>query len=149
MLRGRRTPGPWGIVSYALYLRFKVNLPEFEELAAIQAGLTAMSVRGESEWVAKPLPTEFVTGNYFSIFGIRPFAGRLLSVARCSSPPVAVLSCIGGGKLIASELYGVRNWDPPALAVAVISLGLCALLAAMIPALRAAGISPTDALRSK
>jgi hypothetical protein len=39
------------------YLRFKVNLPEFGELAAIQAGLTAMSVRGESERVAKPLPT--------------------------------------------------------------------------------------------
>jgi hypothetical protein len=51
-----------------------------------------MSVRGESERVAKPLPTEFVTGNYFSIFGIRPFAGRLLSVARCSSPLVVVLS---------------------------------------------------------
>jgi MacB-like periplasmic core domain len=54
----------------------------------------AISHRGESERVAKPLPTEFVTGNYFSTFGIRPLAGRLLSVAddHSSSPPVAVLS---------------------------------------------------------
>jgi predicted permease len=84
----------WGMVSYALYLRFKENLPEFEELAAFQAGPNGMSVRRESERAAKPLPTEFVTGNYFSTFGIRPFAGRLLSVAddQSSSPPVAVLS---------------------------------------------------------
>jgi len=86
--------GRWGMVSYALYLRFKENLPEFDELAAFQAGDLGMSVRRESERVAKPLPTEFVTGNYFSTFGIRPFAGRLLSVAddQASSPPVSVLS---------------------------------------------------------
>jgi len=84
----------WGMVSYALYLRFKENLPEFDELSAFQAGSWEMSVRRESERVAKPLTTEFVSGNYFSTFGIRPFAGRLLSVAddQSSSPPVAVLS---------------------------------------------------------
>ena len=84
----------WGMVSYALYLRFKENLPEFDELSAFQAGSWEMSVRRESERVAKPLTTEFVTGNYFSTFGIRPFAGRLLSLAddQPSSPPVAVLS---------------------------------------------------------
>ncbi|HXW89180.1 MAG TPA: ABC transporter permease [Terriglobales bacterium] len=84
----------WGMVSYALYLRFKENLPEFDELAAFQAGQVGMGVRRASERLAKPLPSEFVTGNYFSTFGIRPFAGRLLSVAddQASSPPVAVLS---------------------------------------------------------
>jgi len=56
---------------------------------------------------------------------------------------------IGAGRLIAAQLYGVKTWDPLALAVAVLSLGACAFVAAIIPALRAAAISPMDALRAE
>jgi len=54
---------------------------------------------------------------------------------------------IGAGRLISSQLYGVSSWDPFALAVAGSALAICAFLAAMIPAMRAACISPMDALR--
>jgi ABC-type antimicrobial peptide transport system permease subunit len=54
---------------------------------------------------------------------------------------------IGAGRMIASQLYGVTNWDPVALGVALCSLALCAFLAAVIPAARAASIDPIQALR--
>jgi ABC-type antimicrobial peptide transport system permease subunit len=54
---------------------------------------------------------------------------------------------IAAGRLISSELYGVSSWDPLALAIAAVALALCSFVAAIIPAARAASISPTSALR--
>jgi ABC-type antimicrobial peptide transport system permease subunit len=54
---------------------------------------------------------------------------------------------IGAGRLISAQLYGVSSWDPFALTVAAIALAVCAFFAAIIPARRAAAISPIDALR--
>ena len=54
---------------------------------------------------------------------------------------------VGAGKLISSQLYGVASWDPLALIVAAGALACAAFLAAIIPANRAASISPTQALR--
>ena len=54
---------------------------------------------------------------------------------------------VGAGRLISSRLYGVSSWDPFALSLASGALALFAFLAAIIPALRAAGISPNAALR--
>jgi ABC-type antimicrobial peptide transport system permease subunit len=54
---------------------------------------------------------------------------------------------VGAGKLISAQLYGVASWDPSALAVAAVALAICSFFAAVIPAARAAGISPMDALR--
>jgi predicted lysophospholipase L1 biosynthesis ABC-type transport system permease subunit len=54
---------------------------------------------------------------------------------------------IGAGRLVEAELYGVSSWDPQALAVAAGALSICAFFAAVIPAGRAASISPTRALR--
>jgi predicted permease len=84
----------WGMYSFPLYERLKASLPEFEEITAFQAGANRMSVRRESQPVAHPLRSEFVTGSYFSTFGVRPFGGRLFSPAddQASAPPVAVLS---------------------------------------------------------
>ena len=59
--------------------------------------------------------------------------------------PLAVLA----GWLISTELYGVTFWDPIALSAAAGALALCAFCAAMIPALRAAGLSPIKALRTE
>jgi predicted permease len=55
---------------------------------------------------------------------------------------------IGAGKLISSELYGVSSWDPLALTVAAGALAIAAFFAAIIPAARAASISPIIALRT-
>ena len=56
---------------------------------------------------------------------------------------------IGAGRLISAQLYGVVNWDPAALLVAMGSLAACAFVATIIPALRAASIAPLDALRTE
>src|SRR5208337_1261513 len=54
---------------------------------------------------------------------------------------------IGAGRLISAQLYGVTSWDPFALTLAASALALCAFFATIIPAFRAAAISPMDALR--
>jgi len=59
--------------------------------------------------------------------------------------PLAILA----GRLLASQLWGVKSWDPLALAVAAVSLGACAFVAAILPALRAAAIHPMEALRAE
>ena len=56
---------------------------------------------------------------------------------------------IGAGKLISAQLYGVSCWDPLALGVAASALAVCAFFAAIIPAGRAASISPMKALRTE
>src|SRR5271169_2064299 len=62
----------WGMYSYALFERLKAASPEFEELAAFQAGGGwRMSVRREGvERSARSLRCEYVTGNYFSTLGV-------------------------------------------------------------------------------
>jgi len=54
---------------------------------------------------------------------------------------------VGAGYLLSAQLYGVRFWDPLALAVAALALATCAFVAAVLPARRAASISPIRALR--
>jgi predicted permease len=54
---------------------------------------------------------------------------------------------VGAGRLISAQLYGVSSWDPFALSVAASALAICSFFAAIIPANRAASISPVDALR--
>src|SRR5215472_9894364 len=51
----------WGMFSYPFYLRMKESTPEFEELAAFQAGHAVFSARrSESDREAKPLRVEFI-----------------------------------------------------------------------------------------
>jgi predicted permease len=85
----------WGMFSYPLYERLKAETPEFEEVAAFQAGGNRLSVRREgAELAARPLRSEYVTGNYFSTLGIKAFGGRLFAANddTASAPPAAVLS---------------------------------------------------------
>jgi predicted permease len=84
----------WGFYSFPLYQRLKAAAPEFEELAAFQAGNWIQSVRRGKETAPRPLRTEFVTGNYFSMLGVGAFAGRVFTADddKPAAPPVAVLS---------------------------------------------------------
>jgi len=54
---------------------------------------------------------------------------------------------VGAGRLLSAQLYGVTSWDPFALSVAAGALAICSFFAAIIPANRAASISPMNALR--
>ncbi len=51
------------------------------------------------------------------------------------------------GRLVESQLYDVKPSDPAAIAIAILILGLAAMGAALIPARRASGVDPTEALR--
>ncbi|MFI5094225.1 MAG: ABC transporter permease [Candidatus Acidiferrum sp.] len=85
----------WGMFSYSLYERLKTETPEFEDVAAFQAGRGRLSVRRQGvESAARPLRSEYVSGNYFSTLGVQAFGGRMFTPEddTPSAPPVAVLS---------------------------------------------------------
>jgi predicted permease len=84
----------WGFYSFPLYERLKTETPEFEEVAAFQAGGALQSVRREGEAAARPMRSEYVTGGYFSMLGVGAFGGRVFTPEddRPGAPPVAVLS---------------------------------------------------------
>jgi predicted permease len=60
---------------------------------------------------------------------------------------IALPCVIALGKLVQSQLFGVRATDPATLAAAALVLAAGSLVAAFIPAWRASHVSPTDALR--
>jgi ABC-type antimicrobial peptide transport system permease subunit len=60
---------------------------------------------------------------------------------------VGVATAMGLARLVKSMLYGIEPWDPATLAGGVLILLAVALAASWIPARRAAGVQPMDALR--
>jgi len=85
--------GDFDLFSYDLYREFQNSTPEFEQLAAFQSGQNMMNVRVGNA-MAKAERTEYVSGNYFSTFGIGAYAGRMLQPTDDvpGAAPVAVLS---------------------------------------------------------
>jgi hypothetical protein len=85
----------FSLVSYDLYKYLRDNTKGFSELAAFPSLELVFGLRraGTSE-AARGYPGEFVSGNYFSMFGIRPYAGRALVDAdhQSNAPPVVVMS---------------------------------------------------------
>jgi macrolide transport system ATP-binding/permease protein len=77
--------GDYALFSTNTYEEFKKNTPEFEELSAMQAGFAFFNPlttrRDGDDRLAHSSVSEFVSGNYFRTFGLRPEAGRLLSDA--------------------------------------------------------------------
>src|SRR3954462_10619353 len=85
----------WGMYSYPLFERIKAATPEFEQLTAFQAGGARVSVRREGvDAAARPLRSEYVTGNYFTTLGVGAFGGRVFTPEDDvpSAAPVAVIS---------------------------------------------------------
>src|SRR3954452_14713884 len=85
----------WGLFSYPLFERLKTEAPEFEQVAAFQAGGARLSVRRQGvDNAARPLRSEYVTGNYFTTLGVGAFGGRVFGPDddTPASSPVLVLS---------------------------------------------------------
>jgi predicted permease len=85
----------WDIYSYSLYKEFREHTPQFSQMAAFQAAPQSISVRRSGgSGPAEAFTSEFVSGNYFSMFGIGAFAGRLITPSddRPGAAPVAVMS---------------------------------------------------------
>ena len=79
---GVRENGIYSNFSTDTYQQLKKNVPEFAELAAMQAGFTYRPIvarRDGANTEARSVMGEFVSGNYFSTFGLRPPVGRLFT----------------------------------------------------------------------
>jgi predicted permease len=85
--------GDFSIFSFDLYQHLQSSAPEFEQLAAVQAGEWHWSVR-RGNALAKSLRGEFVSGNYFSTLGTGAYAGRIFADSddQPASAPATVLS---------------------------------------------------------
>jgi putative ABC transport system permease protein len=62
---------------------------------------------------------------------------------------IGIPTAIAAGKLMSDQLFGVKPWDPVMISVAAILLAIAALLATLVPAWRAAGVEPIEALRNE
>jgi putative ABC transport system permease protein len=85
----------WSLFSYDQYKRFRDNTQGFTELAAFEAGRGLLGVRrSASNQPAESLRSEYVSGNYFSMFGISAYAGRMFTDEddHKGAEPVAVMS---------------------------------------------------------
>jgi predicted permease len=85
--------GDFDLFSYELYRHLGESAPEFEQLAAFQSAQDSMSVRSGAG-SGRMERTEYVSGNYFSTFGLGSYAGRMISPSddRPGAAPVAILS---------------------------------------------------------
>ena len=85
----------FSLVSYELYQYFRDHTKGFAELAAFPAEIPQFGVRrAGSRAAAQGYPGEYVSGNYFAMFGLQPYAGRLIAPNddRLGATPVAVMS---------------------------------------------------------
>jgi len=94
---GSAENGDYSLFSTEIYERLKKYVPEFEQLAAMQAGFAYRPVvarRDQTQENARSVIGEFVSGNYFETFGLKPAAGRLLTGSDDvkGAPMVAVMS---------------------------------------------------------
>jgi predicted permease len=113
-------------------------------LAAIGLyGVTAYSVAQRTSEIGVRMALGADRGNVMSL--VLRSAFRRVAFGLALGLPLAV----GAGYLLSSQLFGVRFWDPVALSVAAGALGSAALIASMLPALRAAAIAPMQALRTE
>ncbi|HEX6496534.1 MAG TPA: ABC transporter permease, partial [Acidobacteriaceae bacterium] len=94
---GTSDNGDYSLFPTETWLHMKKNAPEFEELAAMQAGFgyNPITVRREGDpAAARSMMGEFVSGNYFRTFGLRPAAGRMMADTDdvAGAPMTAVMS---------------------------------------------------------
>lgn len=85
----------WSLFSYDKYKTFRDGTHGFTELAGFQSGRSLMAVRrNATNQPAESLRTQFVSGNYFSTFGIGAYAGRMFTQAddRQGAEAVVVMS---------------------------------------------------------
>ena len=85
----------WDIFSSDLYQHLRDHTGGFEELAAFQGDPRRIGVRRiGSPQAAESYIAQYVSGNYFSTFGVPAFAGRALNAGddRQGAAPVAIIA---------------------------------------------------------
>jgi predicted permease len=104
-------------------------------------GITAYSVARRTNEIGLRMALGANRGNVLSLVMGR--ALLLVGMGLALGVPVALI----GGRLMKTQLFGVRAYDPLTLSLAVVVLSAFAALAGFIPARRAASIEPMHALR--
>jgi len=114
---GAPDQGDFSLFPTEVYERLKKSAPEFEQLAAMQAGFAYRPVvvrRAGTAETARSMAGEFVSGNYFTTFGLKPAAGRLLADSDDvkGAPMVGVMSYEAWRRNYASEatVVGSTFW---------------------------------------
>ena len=119
----------WSLFSYEQYRLFKENTAGFVELAGFQSGGGLVGVRrAGTNQASESYRSEYVSGNYFSTFGIGAYAGRMLTPQDDvkGAPMTAVMSfrtwqekfggdrsVVGGQFVINSQPVTVVGIAPP------------------------------------
>jgi predicted permease len=92
---GMGDDGSYALFATGTWHQLQKNAPEFEELAAMQAGIgQIIARRDKTQESAHSVAGEFVSGNYFRTFGLQPQIGRLFTDADNveGAPFVAIMS---------------------------------------------------------
>ncbi len=88
--------GAWQRFSYASYLYLRDHNQSFQDVVAVRSGESALSVRQVDSQanVAARAQGHLVTGNYFSLLGVRALRGRMLTPEddKPNAQPAAVIS---------------------------------------------------------
>jgi predicted permease len=104
-------------------------------------GVTAYTVEQRTNEIGIRMALGADRGSVLSMILRTAFVQVLIGLA------IGIPAAIAAGRGIADQLYGVKPYDPAVLTLATLALGLAAFLASVIPARRAAGLDPTQALR--
>jgi predicted permease len=133
-----------------------VALPRFRTMllivfAGVAAALATAGVYGVMSYVATQRQAEMGVRIALGATG-----GDVVSILLGSGARLAAIGLVCGlaialvaGRLIDSLLFGIRPQDPLAIGGAVLLLSGAALVAALIPALRASRVDPALALREE
>lgn len=106
-------------------------------------GVVAYSVSQRTREIGVRMALGARPGNVYQL--ILKEAGRLIAAGIV----VGVMLSIAAAALMRGLLFGVSSWDVPTLTVVAAALGMAAFLASYIPARRAAGVNPVEALRAE
>jgi macrolide transport system ATP-binding/permease protein len=129
---GWHDDGDYSLFATDTYYAFRKNLPEFEELAAMEAGYAWRPVtvrRSGPQTIAKSVMATFVSGNYFRVFGLSPAAGRLFNDAddQKGAPITAVMSYdtwmqdYSGDKSVVGSIFYINT--KPAMIIGIAPKG--------------------------
>lgn len=122
--------GVWRRFSYASFEYFRNHNQSFQDIAALRSGTSRLSVRrtDSDASAAAKAQGHLVSGNYFSVLGVRAMRGRVLTPAddNPSAQPAAVIShrywqqelnsdpaIVGKSFIINGTSYTVAGVTPP------------------------------------
>ena len=93
---GTGVQNSWTLFSADLYRDLRARTPGIDGMAAVSSfsAQTNMRRSGDAPQAVQPMQLRFVSGNYFSVLGVAPERGRMLTETDDDSgaPPVVVIS---------------------------------------------------------